>query len=79
MLTTEVSFDTRLYLQSGQRKGEIALYSQSNYPGSHPKLLGIFTEGKDGILLIREKDSNVKLGTVADLQPAEADAEYNPF
>ena len=74
MLTNEIHFDTRLYLQSGGRKGEIALYKQSNYPNSEPVLLGTFTEAKSGggIELVLEAKDSIKLK--AKVEPVEVKA-----
>jgi hypothetical protein len=66
MLTTQTHFDTRLYLTSGQREGEVALYKQGNYPGSEPKLLGTFSEKSSVIRLVLEDDANVKLLKAAE-------------
>jgi len=70
MLTTEIHFDTRLYLQSGQKTGEVALYKQSNYPGSESKLIGNFIEDKAGKLMFVIADGE-SIRLMASAPPVE--------
>ena len=78
MLTTQTHFDTRLYVQSGAREGEVALYKQSNYPGSEPKLLGTFFEKNSKIMLVLESDAGITLAKASEPVPVK-EPEDIPF
>lgn len=71
MLTTKITYDTRLYVEDLPREGEVGLYKQSTYPGSEAKLLATFVEKSGKITLVLEKDSGITLAKVAEPTPVK--------